>query len=120
VQGSIGAISDALNKLSTDDIKLKIIHSSTGAISETDVMLASASKAIIIGFNVRPDARVVEIAQQEGVEIKLYDIITMSLRMCGQPWKGSWSRSIKKSFRAGRKSVNFSRCPKSARLPAAL
>ena len=75
VQGSIGAISDALNKLSTDDIKLKIIHSSTGAISETDVMLASASGAIIIGFNVRPDARVVEIAQQEGIEIKLYDII---------------------------------------------
>jgi translation initiation factor IF-2 len=75
VQGSIGAISDALNKLSTDDIKLKIIHSSTGAISETDVMLASASKAIIIGFNVRPDARVVEVAQQEGVEIKLYNII---------------------------------------------
>jgi translation initiation factor IF-2 len=75
VQGSIGAISDALNKLSTDDIKLRIIHSSTGAISETDVMLASASRAIIIGFNVRPDARVVDIAQQEGVEIKLYDII---------------------------------------------
>jgi translation initiation factor IF-2 len=75
VQGSIGAISDALNKLSNDDIKLKIIHSSTGAITETDVMLASASKAIIIGFNVRPDARVVDVAQQEGVEIKLYDII---------------------------------------------
>jgi translation initiation factor IF-2 len=75
VQGSIGAISDALNKLSTDDIKLRIIHSSTGAISETDIMLASASKAIIIGFNVRPDARVVDIAQQEGVDIKLYDII---------------------------------------------
>ena len=75
VQGSIEAISDALHKLSTDDVRLKIIHSSTGAISETDVMLASASNAIIIGFNVRPDARVVEIAQQEGVEIKLYDII---------------------------------------------
>jgi translation initiation factor IF-2 len=75
VRGSIEAISDALNKLSTDDIKLKIIHNSTGAISETDVMLASAANAIIIGFNVRPDARVVEIAQQEGVEIKLYDII---------------------------------------------
>jgi translation initiation factor IF-2 len=75
VQGSIEAISDALNKLSTDDIKLRIIHSSTGAISETDVMLASASQAIIIGFNVRPDARVVEVAQQEGVEIKLYNII---------------------------------------------
>lgn len=75
VQGSIEAISDALHKLSTGDVKLKIIHSSTGAISETDVMLASASNAIIIGFNVRPDARVVEVAQQEGVEIKLYDII---------------------------------------------
>lgn len=75
VQGSIEAISDALHKLSTEDVRLKIIHSSTGAISETDVMLASASNAIVIGFNVRPDARVVEIAQQEGVEIKLYDII---------------------------------------------
>jgi len=75
VQGSIEAISDALHKLSTEDVKLKAIHSSTGAISETDVMLASASNAIIIGFNVRPDARVSELAQQEGVEIKLYDII---------------------------------------------
>ena len=75
VQGSIEAISDALHKLSTEDIHLKIIHSSAGAITETDIMLASASNAIVIGFNVRPDARVVEIAQQEGVEIKLYDII---------------------------------------------
>ncbi|MEN6489808.1 MAG: translation initiation factor IF-2, partial [Smithella sp.] len=75
VQGSIEAISDALHKLSTEDVRIKLIHSSAGAISETDVMLASASNAIIIGFNVRPDARVVEIAHQEGVEIKLYDII---------------------------------------------
>lgn len=75
VRGSIEAITDTLNKLSTDDVRLKIIHSSAGAISETDVLLASASNAIIIGFNVRPDARVTEIAEQEGVEIKLYDII---------------------------------------------
>ncbi|MEE9934502.1 MAG: translation initiation factor IF-2 [Deltaproteobacteria bacterium] len=75
VQGSIEAISDALKKLSTEDVQIKTIHSSTGAISETDVMLASASNAIIIGFNVRPDARVSELAAQEGVEIKLYDII---------------------------------------------
>ncbi len=75
VQGSIEALIDALNKLSTDEIKLKIIHSSTGTITETDVMLASASDAVIIGFNVRPDARVVEVAEQEGVDIKLYDII---------------------------------------------
>ena len=75
VQGSIEALAESLNKLSTTDIKLKIIHSSTGAITETDVMLASASNAVIIGFNVRPDSRVAEIAEQEGVDVKLYDII---------------------------------------------
>ena len=75
VQGSLEALNEALNKLSTDEIKLKIIHSSTGAITETDVMLASASDAIVLGFKVRPDARVVEIAEKEGVEIKLYDVI---------------------------------------------
>jgi translation initiation factor IF-2 len=75
VQGSIEALTEALNKLSTTDIKLKIIHSSAGAITETDVMLASASNAVIIGFNVRPDGRVVDIAEKEGVEIKLYDVI---------------------------------------------
>jgi len=75
VQGSMEAIVEALNKLSTADVKLKTIHSSTGAITETDVMLASSANAIVIGFNVRPDSRVVEVAEQEGVEIKLYDII---------------------------------------------
>jgi translation initiation factor IF-2 len=75
VQGSIEAMIDALTKLGTQDIKVKIIHSSTGTITETDVLLASASNAVIIGFNVRPDARVVDIAEQEGIEIKLYDII---------------------------------------------
>jgi len=75
VQGSVEALIDALVKLSTDDIKVKIIHSSTGTVTETDVMLASASDAVVIGFNVRPDARVVEVAEQEGVDIKLYDII---------------------------------------------
>ena len=75
VQGSIEALSEALNKLSTKDIKLNIIHSSTGTITENDVMLASASDAIIIGFNVRPNARVSEIAEQERVDIELYDVI---------------------------------------------
>ena len=75
VQGSIEALTEALNKLNTADVKLKIIHSSTGNITETDVMLASASNAIIIGFNVRPTSRVIEVAEVEGVEIKLYDVI---------------------------------------------
>ncbi|MFA4916517.1 MAG: translation initiation factor IF-2 [Syntrophales bacterium] len=75
VQGSVEALTENLNKLSTVDVKLKIIHSCTGTITETDVMLASASNAIIVGFNVRPDSRVVEVAETEGVDIKLYDII---------------------------------------------
>jgi len=75
VQGSIEAISDSLLKLSTDEVKLKIIHSSTGAITETDIMLASASGAIIIGFNVRANPRVSEVAERESVDIRYYDVI---------------------------------------------
>jgi translation initiation factor IF-2 len=75
VQGSVEALSDALLKLSTDDVKLKLVHSSAGAVTETDVMLASASDAVIIGFKVRPDARVSEIIEREGVSVKLYDVI---------------------------------------------
>ena len=75
VQGSVEALSEALLKLSTGDVKLNLIHGSAGAITETDVMLASASDAIIIGFKVRPDARVLEIIEKEGVSVKLYDVI---------------------------------------------
>jgi translation initiation factor IF-2 len=75
VQGSIEAISDSLLKLSTSEVKLKIIHSSTGAITETDVMLASASGAIIIGFNVRANPRTAELADREQVDIRYYDVI---------------------------------------------
>jgi len=75
VQGSVEALSDALLKLSTDDVKVKLVHTSAGAITETDVMLASASDAVIIGFKVRPDARVSEIIEKEGVSVKLYDVI---------------------------------------------
>ncbi len=75
VQGSVEALSESLVKLSTEDIKLNLVHASAGAITETDVMLASASDAIVIGFKVRPDARVSEIIDREGVDVKLYDII---------------------------------------------
>ncbi|MEE9610689.1 MAG: translation initiation factor IF-2, partial [Desulfatiglandales bacterium] len=75
VQGSIEALSDSMAKLSTEQVKLKTIHSSTGAITETDVMLASASGAIIIGFNVRANPRVTEIADKERVDIRYYDVI---------------------------------------------
>lgn len=75
VQGSIEAISEALHKLSTPAIKVNVIHSSPGAITETDILLASASKAIIIGFNVRLNHKVQELAEQEQVDVRFYDII---------------------------------------------
>jgi translation initiation factor IF-2 len=75
VQGSIEAISEALHKLSTAAIKVNVLHSSPGAITETDIMLASASKAIIIGFNVRLNHKVQELAEQEQVDVRFYDII---------------------------------------------
>lgn len=75
VQGSAEAVSDALNRLSTKEVKLTILHSSVGGISESDVLLASASKGIILGFNVRPESKAVQLAEREGVEIRLYNII---------------------------------------------
>tara|TARA_R110000772_G_scaffold131849_4_gene240421 strand:+ start:399 stop:2957 length:2559 start_codon:yes stop_codon:yes gene_type:complete len=75
VQGSSEAIVQALNKISNDDIKVRILHSGVGAITESDVTLASASKAPIIGFNVRPNAKAREIAKRDGVRLKYFDII---------------------------------------------
>ncbi|HMK66873.1 MAG TPA: translation initiation factor IF-2 [Thermodesulfobacteriota bacterium] len=75
VQGSIEAINEALHKLSTAAIKVNVLHSSPGAITETDIMLASASKAIIIGFNVRLNHKVQELAEQEQVDVRFYDVI---------------------------------------------
>jgi translation initiation factor IF-2 len=75
VQGSLEALSESLVKQSTGEVKLKIIHSATGAIAESDIMLASASGAIIIGFNVRANPRVSEIAARESVDIRYYDVI---------------------------------------------
>jgi translation initiation factor IF-2 len=75
VQGSVEVLSDLLPKLSTDKVKLDIIHSSVGAVTETDVLLASASKAVIVAFNIRPDRKAVDLAQHEGVEIRTYTVI---------------------------------------------
>jgi translation initiation factor IF-2 len=75
VDGSIEALSDSLQKLSTDQIEVNIIHKSVGAISETDVMLAAASEAIIVGFQVRPSAEARRVAEREQIDIRLYSII---------------------------------------------
>jgi translation initiation factor IF-2 len=75
VQGSVEAIVHALNRLSTDEIRVRILHSGVGAITESDVTLASASGAPIIGFNVRPNAKAREIAERNKVELRYYDVI---------------------------------------------
>jgi translation initiation factor IF-2 len=75
VQGSLEAVGESLIKQSTEEVKLNIIHSATGAITESDVMLASASGAIIIGFNVRANPRVSDVAEKENVDIRYYDVI---------------------------------------------
>jgi translation initiation factor IF-2 len=75
VDGSIEALSDSLQKLSIDEIAVNVVHKAVGQISESDVLLDTASDAIVIGFNVRPSAQPAKLAQNEGVEIKMYSII---------------------------------------------
>jgi translation initiation factor IF-2 len=75
VQGSVEVLSDVLTKLSNDRVKIKILLSGVGAITETDVLLASASNAVVIGFNVRPERKAQELAEQEKVDIRLHSII---------------------------------------------
>jgi translation initiation factor IF-2 len=75
VHGSAEALSDAMSRLSTDEVKLRVIHSSVGGITESDILLAAASNAIVIGFNVRPETKATSLAAQEGVDVRLYTII---------------------------------------------
>ncbi len=75
VQGSVEVLNDTLNKLSTEKVKIKVIHAGAGAITETDVLLASASNAVIVGFNVRPERKATELAQLEQVDIRLHTVI---------------------------------------------
>jgi translation initiation factor IF-2 len=75
VQGSVEAVSDQLTKLPQDKIKLRVIRSGAGAITESDVLLAAASNAVVIGFNVRPERKAAEIAERDKVEIRLYTVI---------------------------------------------
>jgi translation initiation factor IF-2 len=75
VHGSVEALTDAMNRLSNNEVKLNVIHGSVGGITESDVLLASASNAIVIGFNVRPEVKAANLAAQDGVDVRLYTII---------------------------------------------
>ncbi len=88
VQGSVEAVKESLLKLSNEEVIVKVIHSGVGAINESDVILASASNAIIIGFNVRPDATAKATAETEGVDVRLYDVIYKAIEDVEDAMKG--------------------------------
>jgi len=75
VQGSVEVLADSLQRMSTEKVRVRVLHSGVGAITESDVLLASASNAVVIGFNVRPDRKAGEVAERENVEIRLHSII---------------------------------------------
>ncbi len=75
VQGSLGAVTDAFLKLPQDEVRVNIVHGAAGAITESDIQLAMASGAIVVGFNVRPDANARDLAEREGVDVRLYRVI---------------------------------------------
>ena len=88
VQGSVEAVKQSLEKISNDEVKVKVIHGGVGAISESDVMLANASNAIIVGFNVRPDPVAKENAERDGVDIRTYRVIYEAIEEIEDAMKG--------------------------------
>lgn len=98
VQGSLEAVSEALHKLSTDEVKISLVHGGAGAITESDILLASASGAIIIGFNIRPTAKIKDIAEQEKVDIRFYDIIYKLVDDIKAAMSGMLSPDIKEVY----------------------
>ena len=88
VQGSLEALKNSINKIKVEDIKINIVRAGVGAITETDVILANASKAIVVGFNVRPTGQVRQTAESNGVEIRLYNIIYKLLEDIDAALKG--------------------------------
>lgn len=98
VDGSIEALSDSLEKLSTEEIQVNILHKGVGAISETDIMLASASDAIIIGFQVRPSPQARKVAEHEGVEIRLYSVIYKAIEEITAAMEGMLEPTIEEKI----------------------
>ena len=98
VDGSIEALSDSLQKLSTDQIEVNIIHKSVGQITETDVMLAAASEAIIVGFQVRPSAEARRVAETEQIDIRLYSIIYAAIEEIKDAMEGMLAAKIEEKI----------------------
>src|SRR6202167_2343948 len=112
VQGSVEVITDLLTKLSNEKVRLKLLRSGVGAITETDVLLASASNAIIIGFNVRPERKAQEIAEQEKVDIRLHSIIYEMQDEIKRAMTGLLEPTIKETYQGRAEVLNVFRIPK--------
>ena len=95
VQGSVEALKQSLEKLSNDEVRVRVIHGAAGAISESDILLASTSNAIVIGFNVRPDAAVMAAAERENVDVRLYRIIYNAIEDVEKAMKGMLAPEFK-------------------------
>ncbi len=98
VDGSIEALADSLQKLSTDEIQVKIIHKAVGQISESDILLAAASDAIIVGFQVRPSASARKLAEKEQVDVRLYSIIYDAINEIKDAMEGMLSAEVKEEI----------------------
>ena len=98
VQGSVEAVKSSLAKLSNDEVKVNVIHAAVGAISETDIMLAESSGAVIIGFNVRPDSNAKNSAEKSGVDIKLYRVIYEAIEDVQKALKGMLAPKYQETY----------------------
>jgi len=112
VQGSVEVLSDLLTKLSNEKVRLKLLRSGVGAITETDVLLASASNAIIIGFNVRPERKAQELAEQEEVDIRLHSIIYELQDEIKRAMSGLLEPTIKETYQGRAEVLETFRIPK--------
>ena len=116
VQGSVEAVRQALEKLSNDQVRVKCIHGGVGGISESDVMLASASNAIIIGFNVRPSSNAIELAEREQIDIRTYRVIYNAIEDIEAAMKGLLAPELKKLLLDMHQCVLYLRFPESVPL----
>jgi translation initiation factor IF-2 len=112
VQGSVEVLSDLLAKMSNDQVRLKVLRSGVGAITESDVLLASASNAIIIGFNVRPERKAQELAEQEKVDIRLHSIIYELQDEIKRAMTGLLEPTIKETYQGRAQVLDTFRIPK--------
>jgi translation initiation factor IF-2 len=112
VHGSVEVLSDLLSKMSTDKVRLKVLRSGVGAITESDVLLASASNAIIIGFNVRPERKAQELAEQEEVDIRLHSIIYELQDEIKRAMSGLLEPTIKETYQGRAEVLDTFRIPK--------